>query len=120
MPGDVLKPLLHILSYLPASSAFLAALEAFRMHRRGWTSAGYVRRVWPGYGRMVGSISEWGPVRPGDEDRAHPGPVGWGFSSQGETWPEKFPTPVEVADDPRVVAVVEKRLADVRASEGRR
>lgn len=92
--------------------AFKAAFETFVLTMFGWEVASYARRVWLGYGRCVGSITRRQPTYPGWDE-----PRGWGFSSEGETWPETHGSPFQLLRKPSLAEITERRAAVARKSK---
>lgn len=94
--------------------ALREAWWTFRLSLLGWEVEGYALRVHRGYGRCAGNLFRWQPTYIGSEPAPHE--HGWGLSSEGESWRERWGTPVEaVRADSRPGRVIAKRIVKRRA-----
>lgn len=64
----------------------------FRLSLLGWEVESYALRVWPGFGRCTGNLNRWQPTYPTTLPKEHE--HGWGLSSEGESYPERWDTPL--------------------------
>jgi hypothetical protein len=98
-------------------TALREAWWTFRLSLLGWEVQGYTLPAWPGFGRCAGTLTRWQPTYPAIP--ARPCEHGWGLSSQGDSWPERWETPLAAVADTnsRPAKAIRRRFARIR--EGR-